>query len=99
MTLLRPPSFGAVCGKLAIGANLLATMKAVLALAMGAAALAPSQPKVRETTARRLRYLQMTQRQKAADEAARRRPEGGPVRGDVSLALARAARSTNGTRF
>ena len=50
-------------------------MKAVLALAMGAAALAPSQPKVSDLNAYRFRYLQMTQKQKAADEAARRRPE------------------------
>ena len=74
-------------------------MKAVLALAMGAAALAPSQPKVRDRAAYRLRYLQMTQKQKAADEAARRRPEAALSRRDGSLALPRAARSTNGTRF
>ena len=48
-------------------------MKAVLALAMGAAALAPSQPKVNNSTC--ATYPAMTQRQKAADEAARRRPE------------------------
>ena len=49
-----------------------ATMKAVLALAMGAAALAPSQPKVSAPNdARIATYPPMTQRQKAADEAAR----------------------------
>ena len=63
------------CGKLAKELICVPTMKAVFALAMGAAALAPSQPKVREKSARRSRYLQMTQKQKAADEAARRRPE------------------------
>ena len=84
------------CGKLANEALCVATMKAVLALAMGAAALAPSQPKVRDRAAYRLRYLQMTQKQKAADEAARRRPEAALSRRDGSLALPRAARSTNG---
>ena len=69
------PKLGLSLRQVGASATQSAKMKAVLALAMGAAALAPSQPKVRDLTAFRSRYLQMTQKQKAADEAARRRPE------------------------